>query len=109
MVAYQLVQGDQTTEISCYTTGTLFQYLIEEWMYEFWDFFNLQDGTADGVSSCLLKELSNVGTDNKPSKVVVSAYDGTPVMNGLSGGVPSKINERDPAAKYFQCHAHKGN
>jgi hypothetical protein len=31
--------------------GPLFQYLIEEQMYEqFWDFFNLQDGTADSVS-----------------------------------------------------------
>lgn len=71
-------------------------------MYEqFWDFFNLQDWTADGISSCLLKELSNVGTENKPSKLVVPTYDGTPVMSGLSGGVQSKIKEIDPAAKFY--------
>jgi len=48
-----------------------------------------------------LKELSNVGTKNKPSKVVVPTYDGTPVMSGLSGGVPIKIKEIDPAAKFY--------
>lgn len=39
--------------------------------------------------------------DNKPSKLVVPTYDGTPVMSGLSGGVPSKIKEIDPAAKFY--------
>ena len=62
---------------------------------------NLQDGTADGVSSCLLKELSNVGTENKPSKLVVRTYNGTPVTSGLSGGVPSKSKELDPGAKFY--------
>jgi hypothetical protein len=48
-----------------------------------------------------LKELSNGGTDNKPSKMVVPTYEGTPVMSGLSGGVPSKIKEIDPPAKFY--------
>jgi hypothetical protein len=48
-----------------------------------------------------LKELSNVSADNKPSKLVVPAYDGTPVMSGLNGGVPSKIKKIDPGAKFY--------
>jgi len=31
----------------------------------------------------------------------VPTYDGTPVTSGLSGGVPSKIKEIDPAAKFY--------
>jgi hypothetical protein len=79
-----------------------FRYQIEGQIYaHVWCFFNLQDWAAGGVSVCLLRGLSNNGSDEEPRNLFGQTYDGAPLTSGLSGGC--KLGSRKRILQQLLC------
>lgn len=88
----------------------ILRYQIEGVIYErFWGFFEMHDRSANGLAAKILEQLSELGVDKSPDKLVCQTYDGASVMSGQKGDVQCLDREKYRNANYIHCYAHQGN
>ncbi|XP_065662854.1 zinc finger MYM-type protein 1-like [Hydra vulgaris] len=73
----------------------------------FFDFYEIKDHSAVGLTNQLLLLFENKGIDLK--KCRGQGYDGANVMSGIYNGVQKKINNIQPSAQYVYCASHNLN
>lgn len=102
--------ADDTTDVSETTQAVIvFCYELDGIIYQrFWGFFNPENVSADGISTCMLNEIGKV-LKNDPSKLIAQTYDRANVMKGEQGGVQHKIQTLYPNGYYINCYAHQLN
>jgi hypothetical protein len=108
---YIAIQADETTD-SAILSQLVFivRYELNGKIQErFLSFLQPENHTADGISKCLLEELTKIKLDETPEKLIAQSYDGASVMSGRNNGVQAKIKEIYKNANYIHCYAHQLN
>jgi hypothetical protein len=105
------IQADETTDVSGQDQMVLIlRYTLGQKIYErFWGYFLLLSHTADGISSCILEQLSALKLDSYPKKLIGQSYDCASVMSGKIKGVQKIIRDKYPYAYFVHCYAHQFN
>lgn len=106
------IQADETTDISTHCQLVLVLRYIDgssNIQERFFEFINIQNASADTISSALLERLTSILPDGQKAKLIAQAYDGAAVMRGATGGVQRKIMDVYENAHYVHCYAHQLN
>ncbi|XP_028327722.1 zinc finger MYM-type protein 1-like isoform X2 [Gouania willdenowi] len=102
------VQVDDTTDISCKSKMVIvLRYMVNNTVTErFWEFIEVKDKSAAGLSNAIIESLEPLNLGNK---LIAQAYDGTAVIGGCVSGVQALVKERYPNAHFVHCHTHQLN
>ncbi|KAJ4432983.1 hypothetical protein ANN_15240 [Periplaneta americana] len=108
---FLVIQEDETTDTATKMQVVLiFRYHVNGEIHErFWGFFQALSHTAEGISSLILNELSKLGIDRTPDKLICQTFDGASVMSGAQTGMQARIKERYTEANFVHCYAPQGN
>jgi hypothetical protein len=105
------IQADETTDVSVQDQMVfILRYTLGHKIYKrFWGYFLPLSHTVDGISSCILEQLSTLKLDSDPKKLIGQSYDGASVMSGKMKGVQKIIRDKYPYAYFVHCYAHQFN
>ena len=104
------IQADETTDISTHCQLVLVLRYIDgnnDIQERFMEFINIQNASAETISSALLERLHAILPEGQKAKLIAQAYDGAAAMRGATGDVQRKIMDVHKNAHYVHCYAHQ--